>query len=246
MKRIPLTLSVAAIALCMGCALEEQQPGLQLITNVYDFRESDHAWIAGFCDYPAEQHDSDLYELKSGYVNTTISGRARNAYSISGYNHSDDLFMYLKKKITGLQPDTQYILTYEIEFASDLSGGNLSDGAAGQKVFMKVGASDSEPKSVIDDAGNYIMNIDKGNQGSDGEDMIVIGNIVTTELAEGLEVITRSNSPSTATEPAYDKRFVVKTNSKGELWLIVGTDSGFDGRTTLYYTSISTVLSAPY
>lgn len=246
MNRLRLTLSVATMALCMGCALEDEQPGLQLITNVYDFRESDHNWVAGFCDYPADEVDADLYELKSGYVSTTISGRARNAYYLSGHNHSDDLFMYLKKKITGLQPDTQYILTYEVEFASDLSGGNMTDGPVGKNVFMKVGASDTEPKSVIDDSGNYIMNIDKGNQGVDGEDMIVIGDVVTTEFSEGLEVTTRSNSPSTGTEPAYDKRFVVKTNSKGELWLIVGADSGFDGKTTLYYTSISIVLSAPY
>ncbi len=234
-------------ALCLGCALEDQEPGLQLVTNVYDFRESDHAWVAGFCDYPASEYDSETYELKAGYVTTTISGRTGNAYYISGNNPSDDLFMYLKKKIAGLQPDTQYTLTYEVEFASDLTGGNVIGGIAGENVFVKVGASANEPKSVIDDSGNYIMNIDKGDQGSDGEDMVVIGNIVTTEFsADGLEAVTRSNSPTNSTDPVYDKPLIVKTNSKGELWLIVGTDSGFEGKTTLYYTSISVVLSAPY
>jgi hypothetical protein len=31
----------------------------------------------------------------------------------------------------------------------------------------------------------------------------------------------------------------VTTNSKGEFWLIIATDSGFEGKTSLYYKSIN-------
>ena len=37
--------------------------------------------------------------------------------------------------------------------------------------------------------------------------------------------------------------FSAKANDKGELWLIVGTDSGFEGLTTLYYTQIKASLT---
>jgi hypothetical protein len=72
--------------------------------------------------------------------------------------------------------------------------------------------------------------------------MIVIGDIATTANIDEYAIVRRSNSPSSADEP-FDKPLIVKTNSKGELWLIVGTDSGYEGVTTIYYTSISVVLS---
>lgn len=224
--------------------MDDEQTGLQLLTNVYDFRESDHQWLPGFCDFPATDYDSVFFELQSGYVTATIDGAPTNAYYLSGNNHSDDLFMYLKRKVSGLEANTEYTLIYEVQLASDARE-NFSGigGAPGESVFLKVGASANEPKSVIDASGNYIMNIDKGDQSADGEDMIVIGNIAVTEQADGFTTITRSNSPMTATGPGYDKPLIVKTNSRGELWLIVGTDSGFEGKTTIYYTTISAVLS---
>jgi hypothetical protein len=36
--------------------------------------------------------------------------------------------------------------------------------------------------------------------------------------------------------------FKAKTDSKGKIWLIVGTDSGFEATTALYYSSIKAVL----
>jgi hypothetical protein len=34
----------------------------------------------------------------------------------------------------------------------------------------------------------------------------------------------------------------VKANAQGEIWLVVGTDSGFEGKTTIYYNSIQAVI----
>jgi hypothetical protein len=223
--------------------MDDDKIGLQLVTHVYDFNESSHEWQPGFCDLPATTYDSAFYELQAGYVTTVIAGEERNALLLSGNNHSDDLFMFSKKKVTGLDADSQYTLTFEVQLASNAQESGFGiGGAPGESVFLKVGASSNEPKRVIDDRGNYILNIDKGNQSVDGEDMIVIGDISVPADSEGYAIISRSNSPSAGTQ-AYDKPLFVKTNSKGELWLIVGTDSGYEGITTLYYTSISVVLS---
>jgi hypothetical protein len=240
MKSLKFAFLLCTVA---SCSMDEKDIGLQLVTRVYDFNESSHEWQAGFCDLPATSYDSAFYELQSGYVSAVIDGEERKALMLSGNNHSDDLFMYSKKKITGLDPDSQYTLTFEVQLASNaLESGVGVGGAPGESVFLKVGASSNEPRRVIDDDGNYILNIDKGNQSLDGEDMIVIGDISVPAETEGYATISRSNSPSAGTQ-AYDKPLIVKTNSKGELWLIVGTDSGYEGITTLYYTSISVVLS---
>lgn len=35
---------------------------------------------------------------------------------------------------------------------------------------------------------------------------------------------------------------VIAANEQGEIWLLVGTDSGFEGKTTLYYEGIGATL----
>jgi hypothetical protein len=143
--------------------------------------------------------------------------------------------MFLKKKLTGLQPNTDYTITFDVEVASNAYAGNTS-GSPGETVFLKVGATDIEPKSVID-KGKFVMNIDKGNQAESGIDMVTIGDIAVP----GSGVYVKINRTNAST----DRPLEVTSNNKGELWLIVGTDSGYQGVTTLYYTTISIVLSSP-
>ena len=245
MKTLSKNFITSLVIVGSACAMDDTSVGLEIVSNIYDFNESAHDWQPGFCDYPANEYDQSSYDLHADYTVANIEGIDRNVFALSGNNHSDDLFMYLKKKISGLKPETEYTMIYEVQFASDARESSVgAGGGPGSSVYVKVGASANEPKSVIDETGNYTMNIDKGNQSADGEDMIVIGNIAPPDEADGYLIVTRSNSPSASgTSEAYDKPLNVKTNSKGELWLIVGTDSGYEGVTTLYYTSISVILS---
>lgn len=235
MKALCRLLCISCLLIATSCNLEDQKPGLYISSNTFDFDEDQHGFVTGFSDYPAVARDTGFYELRSAY--TTEPG-GEKAMMLSGNNHSDDLFMFLKKKLTGFQPSTDYTITFNVEFASDAKAGSVgAGGAPGESVFLKVGATDIEPKSVIDN-GNYIMNIDKGNQAESGSDMITIGDIAVPPGSNGYTKVTRTNSAST------DNPLKVRTNNRGELWLIVGTDSGFEGTTTIYYTSISVVLSA--
>lgn len=220
-----------------------EEGGFKLFSYNFDFSESDNGWQYGFSDFPAGSTDSLFYELKFSYTEPpVIAVVQKKSMMLSGNNHSDDLFMFLKKKVEGLQPDTDYILTYEVEFASDAKKGLLGvGGAPGESVFLKVGASDIEPESVILDS-SFTMNIDKGNQAEDGQDMIWIGDISVPEDSDGYVLTSRTNSPYSSNS-SYDKPLMIRSNNHGELWLIVGTDSGFEGVTTIYYTQITAVFS---
>jgi hypothetical protein len=235
-----LFLAFFLVAACMndeGDVLDDLQ------TYSYDFNTSDHGWTHGFSDLPAGSADSTFYELKYAYTTQPESIAAgNNAIMLSGNNHSDDLFMYVKKKISGLRPSTMYTITYEVEFASDAKAGSVgAGGAPGESVFLKVGATHAEPKSVIE-ADWVIMNIDKGEQSQDGEDMITIGDIAVPASTDGFALATRTNGPY-GYNSAYNKPLNVESNSQGELWFIVGTDSGYEGITTIYYTKITVVVS---
>jgi hypothetical protein len=82
------------------------------------------------------------------------------------------------------------------------------------------------------------MDIDKGNQEREGRDMINLGNVAHPELGDGTGEEYKIKSLTNEERP-----FEVTTDADGALWLIVGTDSGFEGLTTLYYGQIVIVLS---
>ena len=221
-----------------ACADDGVKDGFQILTYSYDFDTSDYSWTGGFADFPVDA-DSSFYELAATY---TGSPAGKKALMISGNNHSDDLFMFWKKKITGLAPSTEYTATFIIEFESEAREGQVgAGGAPGESVFLKVGATREEPMAVVS-GDEFRMNIDKGHQSESGEDMTKIGDISVPAETEGFVVATRSNSPND-TNSAYKYPIMARSDERGELWLVVGTDSGFEGTTTLFYRKISAVFS---
>jgi hypothetical protein len=234
MKLSSILFSIVLLTVCCGCNLEEKnESALMIFTKDYDFHEGEHEWSAGFADYPAAPEDSSLFELRHAYTEPVDSKLTKRSVMLSGRNVNRDLFMYLKKKIDNLQPNTEYTITFSVELASDLNG-LLS--ASGGAVYLKAGASHMEPKSLIE-AGSYILNIDKGNAGSGGEDMISLGDIFTESGNTGYALINRNNTMA-------NSRYVARTNSNGELWLIIGTDASCEGTTRVFYTRIKVVFSA--
>ena len=144
--------------------------------------------------------------------------------------------MFMKRKISDLSPNTDYTLVFEVELASNAPKGLAGiGGAPGESVFLKAGAASTEPKKVIED-NQYALNVDKGNQNTPGEMAIVLGDIAVSYDTQDYALITRNNTEKTP--------FIARSNSKGEIWLLVGTDSGFEGTTTVYYTRINVVLSS--
>ena len=197
----------------------------------FDFQSSTEGWIGDFADYPNDTNVEDFYALETSY-STLPSPLNTNEGAIrqSGKNRSDDLFMFVKKKITGLKPNTNYKIELEIEFATDAASDAIGvGGAPGEGVYIKAGATTIEPNKVLNVSENhYRMNIDKGNQSQDGANMKLIGN-----FANGTNLFVYKLKSLSTTTPIN-----VTSNSNGELWLIVGTDSGFEATTTIYYNSI--------
>lgn len=232
------------LLIAAGCDLDSDNPNQVYISSLsFDFSEDEKEWQHGFSDFPAK--DSALYELKYAYTNRPSNLGDGKSLMLSGNNRNGDLFMFLKRKISGLQPDTGFTLTFKVEFASDAKVGMATaNGAPGEDVTVKVGATNIEPKAVIEN-GKLVMNIDKGDQKSNGEDMIQIGNVASLNTdVNGYSLINLNNSAING----YGDQLplIVRSNSKGELWLLIGTDSEYRGTTTLYYTKIELYLSVRY
>jgi hypothetical protein len=217
-----------------SCNFKEDTQGIYLFSYGFDFSESDHGWQHGFSDYPADK-DSTANNLKYDYTNQPGSEKA---LMLSGYNYRDRLFMFVKKELTDLKPDTEYTITFDVQLStsSKAAGSNPPGIANGENISLKVGAMGIEPRSRVVQ-GNVIMNIDKGDLTEDGTDMIFIGNILAPESESEYSFISRTNSTS------KESPLLVRTNSNGNLWLIVGTESGATGSTTVFYNRINIALS---
>lgn len=226
-----LLVSLILLLALAGCGGDS---GLEQLEIDDDFSEGDDGWEAGFADLPADYNEA-LYELESGRRELP-SGLSGFGIYLQGHNRSDDLFMYLTKEVTGLKPNTTYSLSINIELATNAAGGGIGiGGAPGESVFVKAGASTEEP--VVAEAADGLLqiNIDKGNQSTGGSDMLVVGDIATPDVVDETQFALKS---------FVVENFEATTDADGNLWLIVGTDSGFEGLTTIYFTHIEATLTA--
>ncbi|MFM8765288.1 MAG: hypothetical protein ACKOEZ_10700, partial [Spartobacteria bacterium] len=204
------------------------------VVREFDFSMSDQGFTSGFADLPAS-YDPALYNLVAEHRNLPAELEGGKGLFLSGTNRSDDLWMFWKKKLTGLQPSSEYQVVLDIEMASSVAPGQVGvGGAPGEGVYVKAGASTSEPIAVVDSQGWWRMNLDKGNQSTGGADASVLGNVSKTGNATNeYEYIYRDNRSTKQS---------VTTSADGSLWIFFGTDSGFEGATSLYYTHATAVL----
>lgn len=210
----------------------EKDEGSGSSTTIYsDFSDGEDGWQAGFSEYSGNNVES--YELEEGIAPLPPPlDETKMAYRISGMNRSDDLFMYLIKRVQGLEPGVTYKGRFTLQIASDAkSGGVGAGGAPGESVGVGVGLTVDQPTSNPNEDNFYRMNLDKIQQCcTDGDDMVVIGDVANGTDEYVYTLIERTGE------------FSAMTDHQGVLWIIVGTDSGYEGKTTLYYANIEVIL----
>lgn len=221
---------------CVSCGSSSSPEGSIEIN--FDFDSGLDGWAAGFADYPVGQEDN--FELFSSWERLPAPLDNINGFLISGINHSDDLFMFIKKTFSGFDPNTRYDVDFEITIATNVPSACAGvGGSPGESVFIKAGAISFEPVPENDGAGFFLMNIDKGNQSVGGSNAIVIGNFANT----------RTNCMGTSYEEklltSEGNSFTVFPSSEGVLWLLFATDSGFESTTSIFYLR-GTVILTPF
>jgi hypothetical protein len=212
--------------------------GQSTVTFATDFRQGAQGWSSGFADWPGT--DPAFYELDSGIRTLPAEIGAGTGFMIQGNNHSDDLFMFIKRRLTtadGILPNQSYRVQFTIRFGSTAPTGAAGvGGSPGESVTLKAGAGATEPDVVLI-GGQVRMNVDKGDQNIGGRYASVFGDIANGRTpdpahAEPYVTVTRTGTRS----------FAARSDAAGNLWLLVGTDSGFESLTRLYYQSIAVSL----
>ncbi len=205
----------------------------------FSFDTDTAGWRPGFADLPADV-DRSFYDLAAEWRPLPDGLEGGGLYS-QGTNRSDDLLMFWTAPITDLAPTTGYTIEWEIELATNMPSGMAGiGGSPTDAVFVKVGATPQEPMVEVDPDGFNRLNTDVGSQSEGGRDATVIGTLTNPNVVAGPE------PPAYALmtlEAGADGLNAAMTDGDGRLWLFVGTDSGFEGTTTLYLSRIAVTLT---
>lgn len=206
----------------------------------FDFDNGALGWTVGLADYPPEQEENLALDFGARELPAELNDAA-NGLFVSSNNSPDDLFTFIKRRVgtdEGLLPNTAYTLRFDIQAASNAGSGCFgAGGSPGESVYLKVGGVTDEPIAAIDDTEGYVrLNLDKGDQETGGADASLAGN-VGNGSSEGCGDL--ENAPFIYIDRSHTHAGPVTTDNDGNLWLVVGTDSGFESVTELYYRTIT-------
>lgn len=206
------------------------------VTLAWDFRHAAQGWEAGFAELILQngQIPYEGWDLRAGITPLPAeTGWGGTGFLVTGNNFSDDLFMYLNREIStveGLLPQTPYRLSFDLSFATSVPSGS----GAQIPVGLWLGGAPREPAVTAVD-GFLVLNVDKtGGEVSgagnieNGLDILELG-----QDAYAFRVVRRQHTRARA----------ITTDEQGRIWLLVGTDSGFEGPTTVYFVKVEVRLT---
>lgn len=223
-----LTFLTLLLLLLLACG----QESAETVEISFTFDGDEKGWVGGFADLPLD-YQQQGYNVSFSYARIPVQGDENNGLFLTGNNHSDDLFMYIARRFgpeDGLRANIPYRVALSFRMATDVPPGMMGiGGSPGESVYIKAGVVTREPKAV-EQSGNYAMNIDQGSQSQGGADMTVVGDAAKGEGA--------GQNDETYQYKPFGLSLEVTASSEGELWVIIGADSGFEGISRLYFDDI--------
>jgi hypothetical protein len=139
MKSLSIKLMVLfSLYSILSCNQDDDADNHPYQTYTFTFDDNAEDWEAGFSDYSSDWEVENLefvYEHSSLPEQVNIKSKS---LLISGRNLSDDLFMFIKRKFTGLKPNHSYLIRVQIELASQYPEQSVGiGGSPGASVYSK-------------------------------------------------------------------------------------------------------------
>lgn len=245
MKKIILAIMSVAMILCF-CACNSNESTKNTETTppsidefgqkeyMFDFKDSDEGFKSIFSDYHDDGNNYASYEMQHKYESIPIGDKMNKGLYIASHNRSDDIFMGYYKMLEGFEKEKEMSFDIEFEIATNAEDDSLgSGGSPGSSVYVKAGILSMMPKVEKEENGIFrFSNIDIGSQSQGGKDAKVVGDL---------------GKPANSQEDYAMKKFttnVKATSDKdGNVWLLIGTDSGYEGFTEYYINTVKVKVS---
>ncbi len=207
------------------------------ITLTWSFVSSAQGWTGGISDYTRGMEPNIGFQSGFSYLPAPLTG---SGFKLSGNNASDDLWMFASRALTrashGIQPNALYDVTMTAWIASNAPSGCLGTGGApGESVWIKGNVVATQPRALTSGE-DVLFNIAKGNQAEIGPQALSFGDLANGDSCDDpprYKILTRTRARATP----------VRATSAGNLWIYLGSDSGFESRSTYYLDQVRVTLT---
>lgn len=204
----------------------------------FSFATNNDGFTADFSDYsPGMEIGDQGIRFISEVRRLPAPLDARTGLLVGGTNRSDDLFMFIWREVSGLVPGQRYRVETEVLIATNVPAGCVGvGGAPGESVVIKAGASPVQPAKAVSTSPGTVGSV-RVNFEKDAGPLTVGGNQVFTigdfsggggTCNSGIYALKTLRSPA-------DRIPTLTADANGRLWFVIGTDSGFEARTEIYY-----------
>lgn len=224
---LPLLLLTACDS---GTAPGENDPrSAEPVSFAFDFGDTGHHFEAEFTDVAVAQAEGVGFDAGHRPLPAPL---ARNGLFQRGLNLSDDLFMFFRRRMVGLEPGRSYTVRLDVEIASQIHEG--CDVGVGTSVVVKAGASRERPQRVVvymNGRDEYRLSVDKGLQHHSGEAAVTLD-----DIRNGLPGCPHDGVWDHEIMVAGDHQIVVVADDEGGAWLFFGTESVWEVTHQLFFT----------
>lgn len=203
-------------------------PAPQPVLLNLDFTTGAGGWVGGQADYsPATAPEAVITEsrpLPSPFTGTGLQ--------LAGTNRSDDLLLFAVSQQLGFAPNTAYAVSFQVKFITGAPTGCVGvGGSPGESVWIKAGVLATQPQVAFNGV-DYRLNVDWGQQGADrGMQGLTLGTVAGTHTECAVTLWQSKTLGRTTTVTAT-------ADAGGRLWVVVGMDSGFEARSSIFLQSL--------
>ncbi|MFH1567479.1 MAG: hypothetical protein ABIL09_05705 [Gemmatimonadota bacterium] len=231
----------AALWLTGACSGQGPGPGPGEQVFTWELADDPQGWVSLFVDYPVGEEAG--CELTAGHRSLPAPlATGRGGLYISGHNRAAELGMFWKRPVDGLQPDTRYGVRFEVVLATDAPSGCAGiGGAPGASVAVCAAATTAEPVALREQgAGGAYWGLSAASlSGPAFYEASRLGDAANGRPCEA------SREYALKTLRSAPDHWIVRTDGAGRAWLLVGTRSGIEAPTGLYYLRLEARFGPP-
>jgi len=242
-SRLPIALLVLAVFTGCSSSGPEFDPEVQPGVFEFDFETGRQGWEPIFVGVPKDKEggeDLAVNEIESDHRalpdEVEKEGKALFAHGFTG---TPGLGLFFRRRVTGLAPGTRYRVSFEVEIASDVGEGCFGTGGSPSSTRIHTVAVPRKPTRDVKErrlTDVYVFD-DEATAEAMASPTSALGTIANGlpckkahEMGKPFRLKTLSSEPNFWT---------VTTGEKGEVWLLVGSITAFNGKVSLYYNEIT-------